>query len=129
MRDVSSMVASNVPPISSLFINNQLEIFTGKGPFVHACVLSPFSRVRLCATLWTVARVSCRLLCPWDSPSKNTGVDGHAFLQGIFLTQGSNLHLSCLLHRQVGSSPLTPPEKPQVPYSQKCVFSSSHVWM
>ena len=34
-----------------------------------------------------------RLLCPWDFPSKNTGVGSHAFLQGIFLTQGSNLGL------------------------------------
>ena len=35
-----------------------------------------------------------RLLCPWDSPGKNTGLACHALLQGIFLTQGSN---SCLL--------------------------------
>ena len=32
------------------------------------------------------------LLCPWDSPSKNTGVSCYFLLQGIFLTQGSNLH-------------------------------------
>ena len=31
-----------------------------------------------------------RLLCPWNSPGKNTGVSSHALLQGIFLTQGSN---------------------------------------
>ena len=30
------------------------------------------------------------LLRPWDSPGKNTGVDYHFLLQGIFLTQGSN---------------------------------------
>ena len=30
------------------------------------------------------------LLCPWDSPGKNTGVGCHAVLQGIFPTQGSN---------------------------------------
>ena len=34
-----------------------------------------------------------RLLCPWDSPGKNTGVGCHFLLQGIFLTQGSNPHL------------------------------------
>ena len=34
-----------------------------------------------------------RLLCPWDSPGQNTGVGWHALLQGIFLTQGSNLRL------------------------------------
>ena len=44
-----------------------------------------------------------RLICPWDSPGKNTGVSCHALLQGIFLTQGSNLHLLRLLHRQAGS--------------------------
>ena len=30
------------------------------------------------------------LLCPWDSPGKNTGVGCHAFLHGIFPTQRSN---------------------------------------
>ena len=35
-----------------------------------------------------------RLLCPWDSPGKSTGVSYHAVLQGI-LTQGSNPHLMC----------------------------------
>ena len=29
-----------------------------------------------------------RLLCPWDFPSKNTGVGCHFLLQGIFLTEG-----------------------------------------
>ena len=28
---------------------------------------------------------SCRTVSPWDSPGKNTGVDCHALLQGIFL--------------------------------------------
>ena len=31
-----------------------------------------------------------RLLCPWNSPGKNTGVGCHSFLQWVFLTQGSN---------------------------------------
>ena len=40
-----------------------------------------------------------RLLCPWNSPGKNTRMDCHSFLQEIFLTQGLNL---CLLHcRQI----------------------------
>ena len=34
-----------------------------------------------------------RLLCPWDSPGKNTGVGCHFLLQENFLTQGSNPHL------------------------------------
>ena len=32
-----------------------------------------------------------RLLCPWDSPGKNTGVGIHSFLLRIFPTQGLNL--------------------------------------
>ena len=39
-----------------------------------------------------------RLLCPWDSPGKNTGVGHHVLLQGVFPTQGSNLHLLWFLH-------------------------------
>ena len=39
------------------------------------------------------------LLCPWDFPGKNTRVGCHFLLQGIFLTQGSNLGL--LLCRQI----------------------------
>ena len=34
-----------------------------------------------------------RLLCPWDSPRKNTGVDCHSLLQRIFPIQESNLGL------------------------------------
>ena len=52
-------------------------------------------------TPWTIARQD--FLCPWDLPGKNTGVDFHFLLQGIFLAQGSN---SRLLHWQVDSLPL-----------------------
>ena len=45
------------------------------------------SCVQLFATPWTVPT---RLLHPWNSPSKNTGVGCHFLLQGIFLTQGLN---------------------------------------
>ena len=43
-----------------------------------------------------------RLLCPWDSPGKNTGVGSSSLLQGIFLTQESNpglLHCRQLLYQ------------------------------
>ena len=43
-----------------------------------------------------------RLLCPWDSPGKDTGGDCRSLLQGIFLTQESNPHLFCLLNWQGG---------------------------
>ena len=44
------------------------------------------SRPTLCNPLvWPT-----RLLYPWDSPGKKTGVGCHTLLQGIFLTQGWN---------------------------------------
>ena len=48
-----------------------------------------------------------RILCPWDSPCKNTGVYSHSLLQGVFPTQGLNLHLLCLLYWQTDSLPLS----------------------
>ena len=66
------------------------------------------SVVQLCPTLCDP--MDCGLLdssVHWDSPGKNTGVGNHALLQEIFLTQGSNPHLLCLLHWQAGSLPLS----------------------
>ena len=48
-----------------------------------------------------------RFLCPWDSPSKNTGVDCHFLLHGIFPAQRLNLHPLCLLYWQADSLPLS----------------------
>ena len=36
---------------------------------------------------WPHEMQSARLLCPWNSPGENTGVDKHSLLQGIFPTQ------------------------------------------
>ena len=58
--------------------------------FYPVCVLSHFRHVRLSASPLTVARQAP--LCLGFS-SKNTGVGCHAFLQGIFPTQGSNPRL------------------------------------
>ena len=44
-------------------------------------------------SLWPLGLQHTRLLCPWDFPGENTGVDSHSLVQGIFLTQGSNLGL------------------------------------
>ena len=47
-----------------------------------------------CTTLlWPPCTVLIRLLCPRNSPDKNTGVSCHFLLQGIFPTQGSNPRL------------------------------------
>ena len=37
--------------------------------------------------------MEARLLCPWDFPEKNTGVDCLFLLQGVFPTQGSDAGL------------------------------------
>ena len=74
------------------------------------CMLSCFSRVRFCATLWTVAPQASLSM---GFPGKNTGVGCYFFLQGTFLTQGLNLRILSLLHWQPGSLPLVPPEKPK----------------
>ena len=41
-------------------------------------------------SLWLQGLQPTRLLCPWNSLSKNTGVDSHSLILGIFPTQGSN---------------------------------------
>ena len=71
----------------------------------YACKHAKFlSRVRLFAI--PVECSPARLLCPWDSPGKNTGVGCHALLQGVFPTQGSNPSALCLLYQHVASLPL-----------------------
>ena len=64
--------------------------------------------------LWSHGLQPTRLLCPWNSAGKNTGVGCHFSLQGIFLTQGSNTGLQyhrqflyCLSHQ---GSPITQQE-------------------
>ena len=50
----------------------------------------------------TPRTVPARLLCPWDFPSKNTGVGCHFPLQGIFPTQRLNpglLHCRQILYQ------------------------------
>ena len=53
----------------------------------------------------------------------------HALLQGIFLTQGSNPCLLCLLRWQTGSLPLVPPGKPLNHWTtrQFLVFQTSFI--
>ena len=78
----------------------------------RACVLSHFSCVWLCATLWIVA---CQAPLTLEFfRQEPTGAGCHFLLQEIFPTQGLNLHLLCLLHWLVGSLPLVPPGKPRV---------------
>ena len=64
-------------------------------------------RVSLLSHVWLLP---ARLLCPWDSWGKNTGVGCHFLLQGIFPTQRLNPHLP---HWQAGSLPLVPLGSPR----------------
>ena len=50
-----------------------------------------------------------RLLCPWDSPGKKTGVGCHFLLQGIIPTQGLNPPALA-----VGFFTTEPPGKPRI---------------
>ena len=94
---------------------------------VSVCMWSHFSCVWLCATLWTIQ--PARLLCPWYSPGKNTWVDCHALLQGIFLTQGSELHLLKLLNCWLDSLPLSHQGRPCYSYSQIQNLEGFHVYV
>ena len=49
-----------------------------------------FSHSVVSNSLWPHGLHPTRLLSPWDSPGKKTGVGCHALLQGIFQTQASN---------------------------------------
>ena len=78
---------------------------------MHACMLSHFSHVRLCATLWTISSQGSSV--HWILQAQILELGCHAFHQGIFPTQGSNLSLLCLLYWQADSLPPAPPERPQ----------------
>ena len=67
--------------------------------------LSCFSHVQLVATLWTVAH---QALLSRRFSRQDTEVNCNFLLQGILLTQGSNLCLLCNLHWQVCSLLLLP---------------------
>ena len=54
--------------------------------------------VWLFVTPWTVALQAPLGACPWDFLGKNTGMDCHFLLQGIFPTQGLN-PVSCIAGR------------------------------
>ena len=80
----------------------------GKPTFTYVlCVFSCSNDVRLFATNGLQLT---RLLCPWDSPGKNTRMGCRALLQGIFLTQESNPSLVSCIGRWILY--LVPPGKP-----------------
>ena len=101
--------------------------FCGQTAWVQVLVVWLYNPGKVAQHLWALVSSSIKCVCvcvraqlcltlcdPTDcNPSgcsvhgsfwaKNTGVGCHFLLQGIFLTQGLNLHLSCLLHWQADS--------------------------
>ena len=73
---------------------------TWKAVQIDMCVLS---HSVISNSLQPHALYSARLLCPWDFPGKNIGVNCHFLLQGILLTQELNPRL---LHWQADYLPL-----------------------
>ena len=91
---------SKHPLDSSLVTGYSLQILSERRNecLLYACMLSCSVESH---SLWVHGLYPARLLCPWNSPGKNTGVGCHSFLQVIFVTQGSNPCLLCLLHWQL----------------------------
>ena len=91
-RGTGAAPTHQVPALKGLTLQEQADI----KQCVHCLVVS--------GSLQPHGLRPTRLLCPWDSPGKNTGVGCHALLQGIFPTQGLGLlHcrqiLYCLSHQ------------------------------
>ena len=59
-------------------------------------------RLQSCLTLQSHGLRPTRLLCPWDSPGRNTGEGCHFFLHVVFPTQdGAHVFYVSCLGRQV----------------------------
>ena len=95
-----------------------------RNPLERKEKVKTLSHVQFFTTPWTVP---ARLLHPWDSPGKNSGVSCHSLLQGIFLTQGLNPGL-CLHCRQILYH-LAPKEAQihHVQHTNKHIFNILHI--
>ena len=85
--------------VLSIVVKNTNELCRKLCPLVVqfrvTCVLSCFSCVN---SFQPRGLQPTRLLCPWGSSGKNTGVGCRALIQGIFPTLGSNPCVLGLLH-------------------------------
>ena len=94
--------------------SNELNIFVNLKTFLK---VKSESHSVVSNSLWCHG-----LYSPWDSPGQNTGVGSLSLPQGIFPTQGLDLHLLCLLHWQVDSLPYALKE------SESCSVVSDSLW-
>ena len=90
-------------------MNKNLSFLTA---YRHTCVCVCVLVAQSCPNLCDSHGLQpARLLCPWNSPGKNTGVGCHSLLQGIFPTRGMHpgllhgrrilYHLSHPTHRMI----------------------------
>ena len=100
---ILAQVCSESLSLSCLDLVSYLKILTINPPSVCVYVFSVTSIMP--NSLQSHGLWPSRLLSPWDSLDKNTGVGCHFLRQGIFPTQGSNPHLLSLLHWQADSLP------------------------
>ena len=100
------------PPLKAGSCNSRWKCYD----LNYVCVLSHFNHVRLFATPWTVAH-QAPLSVGFSRQEYWSGLPCIPPSPGDLPTQGSNLHLLCLLHWQVGSLPLGPPRKSSVQQS------------
>ena len=72
-----------------------LFIVLQKGCYILCCLLKSerVSRFVVSNSLQLHGQQPARFLCRWNFGAKNTGVGSHSILQGVILTQGSNLGL------------------------------------
>ena len=111
-----------------LYYTNYIIVSCVSSLSFRLCCAQSFSVVS--DSLWSRGPQPARLLCPWDSPGKNTGLGCYALLQGSFLTQGLNTCLLHLLHcRQILYCWATrgSPKHPLDYYHQKAGTISFHL--
>ena len=111
-KEVLSFLTTWMNPKGIVLSKNKPE--KTNATWCHLCTCACMHR-----TVWLCDPVDCSP--PGSSvhgvfPDKNTGVGCHFFLQGTFPTQGSNPHLLCLLHWQVGSLQLSNLRSPAITY-------------
>ena len=119
----------NVPP---LFVCAQIFKKQSSMKIIEGFKMPVCVSLCVCVCVQVHAQL-CPILCDLMdcSPPGSSGhgilqarireVGCHFLLQGIFRTQGLNLYLLCLLHRQVDSLPLAPQGKPS-----KCLWASAN---
>ena len=86
-------------PSEKIYLINALYPLLGEVIFEHIAAAAAAKLLQLCLTLCDFRQQPTRLLCPWDSPGKNTGVGCHFLLQCMKVKSESEVAQSCLTLR------------------------------